>query len=385
MQKRFSLFLFVAVNLVLFSTSRVNGEEPVVMAHYMPWFVVDHGSEKTVYGWHWTMNKVDPNVKIDGIRNIASHFRPLVEPYDSADTKIIEYHLLTMKLAGIDGVIVDWYGRRNLYDYEMIHHRTTEVLKMCERLKMKFAICYEDKTVVEFEKANQLHEDNRVKHCADEIQWLGKYWFKSASYLRYQDKPVLLSFGHEGLRDKEWGETLSSLDSSVAYFTEHDKQSAAIGAYDWPEPSLGLEMQNRFAKSASDWPVAIPVIFPRFVDYYQEAGVLKGHLDISDNDGATLKDTIARAKKMDSPIIQIATWNDWGEGTQIEPSHTHGYRDLEILQQAFRPELNAENLRLPKLLLEQRHQADADHAQLDQIANLINDGELSQAKTLLDK
>jgi hypothetical protein len=127
------------------------------------------------------------------------------------------------------------------------------------------------------------------------------------------------------------------------------------------------------------------VIFPRFVDYYQEAGVLKGHSDISDNDGATLKDTIARAKKMDSPFIQIATWNDWGEGTQIEPSHTHGYRDLEILQQAFRPELNAENLRLPKLLLEQRHQADADHAQLDQIANLINDGELSQAKTLLDK
>jgi hypothetical protein len=34
---------------------------------------------------------------------------------------------------------------------------------------------------------------------------------------------------------------------------------------------------------------------------------------------------------MKPSIIQIATWNDWGEGTVVEPSREFGYRDLELV------------------------------------------------------
>jgi hypothetical protein len=30
------------------------------------------------------------------------------------------------------------------------------------------------------------------------------------------------------------------------------------------------------------------------------------------------------------PLIQIVTWNDWAEATQVEPSADLDYRDLEI-------------------------------------------------------
>jgi hypothetical protein len=54
-----------------------------------------------------------------------------------------------------------------------------------------------------------------------------------------------------------------------------------------------------------------------------------------------------------SPIVQVATWNDFGEGTCIEPTREYGYRYLEAIQEArrrshgetspFRPD----DLRLP--------------------------------------
>ncbi len=80
----------------------------LVLAHYMPWFAARPLSPS--WGWHWTMNHFDPEKQTEGKREIASHFHPLIGPYDSSDVDVIEYHLLLMKLAGIDGVVVDWYG-----------------------------------------------------------------------------------------------------------------------------------------------------------------------------------------------------------------------------------------------------------------------------------
>jgi len=54
--------------------------------------------------------------------------------------------------------------------------------------------------------------------------------------------------------------------------------------------------------------------------------------------------------------VQLVTWNDWGEGTQIEPSVEFGYRDLEATQRERRrmtPSFPciAADLRLPLTML----------------------------------
>ncbi len=86
----------------------------------MPWFQTPYSLGGTSWGYHWTLNSssYNPNV-IDGLgrRKIASWYYPLIGPYDSLDPAVLEYHVLLMKLAGIDGVIVDWYGSDNYYDY----------------------------------------------------------------------------------------------------------------------------------------------------------------------------------------------------------------------------------------------------------------------------
>ena len=65
-------------------------------------------------------------------------------------------------------------------------------------------------------------------------------------------------------------------------------------------------------------------------------------------------------------LIQIVTWNDYGEGTIIEPTIEFGYRYLEALQNYRKKHAgktfpyNPEDLRLPIALYQLRQQATAD-------------------------
>ncbi len=360
---------------------------PLLLAHYMPWYEAKPIAPR--WGWHWTMNHFDPDRQVDGKPQIASHYSPLIGPYDSSDPHLLEYHFLTMKLAGIDGVIVDWYGLTDFRDYATLHRNTTRALQQAERLKMKFAICYEDQTITALAEANRLAPTDRVRHAADEIRWLGKYWFNSPSYVRLDSKPLLLSFGHAGLTDDEWSRCLEQAETPVAYFSEHRRRAAAVGPFDWPIPKEPLRAVDRFYADPQTGPRFIPVAFPRFVDIYAEAKVGPGYGRFDDDGGKTFRELLKRGLTANVPAVQIATWNDWGEGTMIEPSIEFGYRDLETIRQVRR-ELgqasgavtDAQALRLPYKLLQLRR-ADSNgntpNPRLDRIANLLATGKISEA------
>lgn len=365
-------------------------QSQLLLAHYMPWYVAKPYSD--VWGWHWTMNYFDPEQQTGGRREIASHFYPLIGPYDSGDRHVIECHLLTMKLAGIDGVIVDWYGLTDFRDYAILHRNTTRVLQQCERLKMKFVICYEDQTIPALVEGERLEASNRVSHAVNELDWLSKYWFKSPSYVSLDGKPVLLSFGHAGLTNNEWSQCLGSLQTPVAYFSEHSRREGALGAFDWPIPSQDLDATVNFKKAAVAWPDSIPVVFPRFVDIYKEAELHDGYGRIDDDRGKTFRTSLQRALNSNASIVQIATWNDWGEGTVIEPSIEFGYRDLQLIQThrrsrgGFIANAKASDLRLPSRLLERRREesSEVDSQQLDRIAEMLAAGRMDAARAELN-
>lgn len=365
-------------------------EQPLILVHYMPWYVAKPASQ--VWGWHWTMNHFDPEKVVDGKRPIASHFYPLIGPYDSGDRDVLEYHLLLMKLAGIDGVIVDWYGLQTLYDYPILHRNTQRLVEQIERLGMKVVICYEDQTIPALVKAGKLKAEDQVAHAVAEIDWLADNWFKLDSYVQLDGKPVLLSFGHAGLTNDEWSQCLTKLKSPVSYFSEHFRRDGAQGGFDWPIPKEGVKATERFQRSSKAWPHAIPVAYPRFIDIYSEARLHDSYGCIEDKDGATFKATLEQALASKTKIIQLATWNDWGEGTNLEPSREFGYRDLEIVQDFRRKHVDAAfarksaDLRLPIKLLERRREvsSSAQTEQLDKVATLIAAGWVSEARAALE-
>lgn len=361
-------------------------QRPTVLAHMMPWFTVERDSEDSAprYGWHWTMNHFDPSIEVDGQPQIAAHYHPLIGPYDSGDRDVIEYQLLTMKLAGIDGVIVDWYGLTDFRDYARLHRNTTRILEGCEQLGLKFVICYEDQTVPALIEADRVEQAAAVGHVVQELQWLNMYWFQSPAYHLIDGKPVLLSFGFAGLSVEQWTETISQLGFDVHYFSQNIRRPAASGGFDWPSPQQGLSAVDGFLDRAEEWPLFIPVAYPRFVDIYKQAGVGDGYGTIDDNNGRTFRATWSKATSSQPVMIQIATWNDWGEGTQIEPSIEHGYRDLEHLQSTLHPNARPADLQLPHRLLNARRTGMIDTTKLDEVRNHLTTGDVRRAEIVLD-
>jgi len=140
-----------------------------------------------------------------------------------------------------------------------------------------------------------------------------------------------------------------------AFFTEDNGLPIGAGAFDWPPmylshtPGTGgvlsaAALENylgAFDRKAAAWPTFISSAFPRFHDIYQTAGVRDYWGYLGDRNGNTLRETLSRAMTNGSSIVQIVTWNDFGEGTVIEPTREYGYRDLGIIQDLRREYLDS--------------------------------------------
>ncbi len=307
---------------------------------------------------------------------------------------MLEYHTLLMRLAGIDGVIVNWYGRENLFDYATIHRNTTRLHDAAVRARLSFAVCYEDQTIPRLIEAGRIRAADRVAHAHRELDWLRSSWFNEPGYLKLDGKPVLLSFGQGGLTDGEWTDALALTSGQLIYLSEHNRRPAAAGAFDWPLPRAGLGSQATFNRQARDWPAAMAVAFPRFHDIYKEAGVHESWGRIDDDGGKTFETTLDRAIGSGLPLVQLATWNDWGEGTVIEPSIEFGYRDLQVLQRRRKARVEPAfsgtqaDLLLPIRLYRIRRSAKARPAltrDLDRIAALLAECNTAPARQALDR
>ena len=91
-------------------------------------------------------------------------------------------------------------------------------------------------------------------------------------------------------------------------------------------------------------------------------------------------------------MIQIVTWNDFGEGTVVEPTVEYGFRDLGIIQESRRAYLDADfpyhtnDLALPLRLYQLRQHAKTNASlspQLDRAFDEIARGNLSEARRRL--
>jgi hypothetical protein len=376
-------------------------ERPLFLVHYMPWFQAR--SYTGYWGWHWTMGHFNPDLPdAQGRRPIASHVYPLAGPYDSRDPDLVEYHALLMKVGGIDGAIVDWYGASTLYDYPLINGGADAVFGALADVGLRFAICYEDRTVPQLIAAGRITASGAVAHARQEMAYVRDRWASTPTYLTLDGRPVVLNFGAQYFRTSaEWASILSVFETSPLFFTEDVRLApAAAGAYPWPPmwaSQNGVltvarmrQYLDEFYGRAAAWPDAVAGAWPGFHDIYAEAGVGPSYGYLDARGGATFEETLGRAVGSGARVVQIATWNDFGEGTAIEPTVEDGYRYLEHVQETVRGygplPYSADDLGLPLTLygLRKAHAGDPEvSAQLDEAAVLLADGQPAQARARL--
>jgi hypothetical protein len=323
----------------------------------MPWF--------QKYGFHWQQGgaKFDPAEVLPGGRaNISSHYYPLTGNYDSADPLVLEYQLALMKIAGIDGVIFDWYGITEGIDYKPIHDATLVMVEMIKKRGMRYAICYEDQSIkhlIEFGIVPKAEGRNTAKETFD---WMGQHWFTDEEYVKVDDRPLVLCFGPQFFYQKsEWDAIWANLKAKPFFIDLDGRTNWADGAKNWSPMHLSsggklsvsslVKYLNEFYRKQEYKPFVVGTAVPGFHDIYaQTGGKSYGYLDYSG--GETFKLTWTAAERARANVIQIQTWNDYGEGTIIEPTIERGYASLEFTQDKrleWNPDFpfNYSDLRIP--------------------------------------
>jgi hypothetical protein len=397
----FRLLLTAAICVATFNCAFLNPasaqEQKRVLVHYMPWYKSKPFSGQ--WGWHWTMNHFDPEKQTaDGTREIAASKYPLIGPYDSNDPAVLDCHVLLMKFAGVDGAIIDWYGIEAFRDYEMLHRNTLHFIKHLKKAGLSFAICYEDQTVKHMVAEKFIKPAAAVAQGEEVMRWMDKNWFSDPSYEKLDGRPVLAVFGPQYFEKQQWVTIRSGLKTNplILCLPHVTEQYGLDGAIGWPPVHGGKEIPaSRWKKYLDDLygrpdpaKTVMAVAFPGYKDVYHDAkvGVSNGWID--DRDGRTFRETLDRAMKSKSKIIQIATWNDFGEGTIIEPTKQHGYEYLAHLQKRHNRlgQFSEDDLKLPVELYRLRKklaQDEASIALLNTASELLYEGACDAARQLL--
>lgn len=353
--------------------------------HYMPWFETPQSSPTRKWGLHWTMATANPDIiRSDGTRQIASFYYPLIGPYASSDRDVIDYHLLLMKYAGLDGVLVDWYGVHEVYDYPQNRRNTDSLFARVAPAGLQFAVVYEDQTLPH---VKTIAGSDTIIAAQQDFAYLQSQYFGSNSYLRIDGQPLLMVFGPQTMKKaSDWTRAFMGLATPPLLVTLF-YSGLGQGEFAWPDQAFTTGLSSWYQNRAPGLAYSFGSAYPGFNDYYTPGGVNDCCSWTIPVGRTTLQQTLDLSRTSNSPRVQIATWNDFGEGTMIEPTNEFGFTFLETIQKfAGVPYTSAElNLVYRWYTLKKRHAADAvSIKKLNQAYYYLVSLRVTKAKAILD-
>jgi hypothetical protein len=351
-----------------------------VFIHWMPWF--ETPVSRGTWGYHWKMNTQNPDIITNGKRQIAAYYYPKTGPYASGDADIIEYQLLLMKYAGADGVFIDWPGTRQRYDYPDNLSNSNALISKLNTVGLQFSIVHEDRN----------WDAGQTSGANGDFVYMQNNYFNQSNYLRTNNVPVVLNFGPITFHQpSEWNQILSGINPKPRVlplygFTSQVGSNNAGGEYPWIYQDHPTVVNNYYAQAAS-FPLSIGVVYPGFKSFYA-AGAADGPTwEIAHNGTSTFSTMLDKAINSVVSIIQFATWNDYGEGTMIEPTEEFGYSFLTVMQQKLGVPYGQHELEVIFRLYQYRKQYSGNASvqlQLNQVFTYLANLQVSNAETLLN-
>jgi len=351
-----------------------------IFIHWMPWF--ETPASRGAWGYHWKMNTRNPDVIVNGKRQIAAYYYPKTGPYASGDPDIIEYQLLLMKYAGADGVFIDWPGTRQRYDYPDNLANSNALINKLGAVGLQFGIVHEDRN----------WDPGMAADAHGDFTYMQSNYFSQSNYLKTNNAPVVLNFGPITFHQPaEWDVILNGLNPRPKViplygFTGQVGSNNAGGEFPWIYQDHPTVVNNYYAQAGS-FPLSIGVVYPGFNSFYAAGGADGPTWQIPFNGTGTFSTMLDKALSSGVNIIQFATWNDYGEGTIIEPTDEYGYSFLTIMQQKLGIPYGQHELELVSRLYNARKQYAGNGSvqqQLNQVFTYLANLQVSQAENLLN-
>jgi hypothetical protein len=329
-----------------------------VFVHYLPWYNDNMTREGIPAGQGWR------DLEHGHPESITYSNMPLIGEYSQLDEDVLEYQFLTMYAAGIDGVIINMVYSRE-YERVITMKCLNKLKEMNEQyaasgFHLEFIISYDEKDpLTNVEESFRYVRDSLTNnpqfssfHFKDEVtskpvlitwaqlfpqlyhQTIDQLYENNVIHMVRDDSEFKLSDGnmewvnyldpgHSPIGNTVyWGEdyydnfhrTIAHQDSTIAF---GDRNYICMGAV-WP----GFDDHN--APWRENYPVG------RWIS----RNVIEGETMALTFDKLNSTNYVPGALgnvKVEMPWIQVATWNDWPEGTSIEPAsnQTYGYTSLK--------------------------------------------------------
>jgi glycoprotein endo-alpha-1,2-mannosidase len=271
------------------------GTGVTVAIFYYPWYAtpaVDGTWE------HWNQNGHVPP------RDVYSRFYPALGPYSSSDPAVLERQMSEIAGSGINEIIVSWWGRGSVED-----RRLPFVLAAAQRQHLAVALHLEP------------YDGRTAETVAADLQYAASLGIRDVYVYHPRDIAAV-----------DWATVRAQAPPGMRLFagTQFVGFAAAAkfdGFYTYDFISFGGDKFIRLCGQAhAVHLLCAPSIGPGYDGTRAgEAPVGRGR-----HNGETYDALWAAALEAKPDVVTITSFNEWGEGTQIEPAASHrGYASYD--------------------------------------------------------
>lgn len=297
-----------------------------VLAFYYDWY----GNPKVTGHWeHW--ENVDEGAKRIGS---STHY-PALGPYDSHDPKIIEQHCRWAKTVGVTGFIATWWGQGDFHDRAM-----PLLLEGAQEHGLAITAYFE---IVHPESAP------RPENALRDVLYLLEKYGRHPAWLKIDGKPVLFIYGRAlgQLKVEGWLRVITEVNQrypgGAVFIGDQISAKAAevfdgVHTYNPTGSTAGKSVEELRAWARETFPkwvrtagpdrIACVTIIPGYDD--SKLGRPSPRPNTDRHDGESYRVLWEQAMVARPDWILITSWNEWHEGSEIEPSREHGDRALRI-------------------------------------------------------
>jgi hypothetical protein len=245
--------------------------------------------------------------------------------YNSDTTAQVHAQVADMISRGMRGAIADWYGTGNTF----IDAATMLLRNEAEahQAQFEFAIMEDKGALASAAKSNGCDVTNQL---ISDMTYIASQYESSPAYMRVNGRPVVFFFDADAYYI-DWNRVISSIPGNPLLISRGVSgltRNLSDGGYSWVDIHSNnpfdpeLNSQDAFFQAAQQLPqrLVIGTAFKGFNDTLATWGTNR----VIDQDcGQTWLQSFNEVGKFYSsgkqlPALQIATWNDYEEGTAIE-------------------------------------------------------------------
>jgi hypothetical protein len=283
------------ISLYLTKEGLINRPEKLVLAFYFPWYYPEN--------WSWP-------------GKLAIAHQPRLGLYSSSDPQIVQTHIEWAKAAGIDGFICSWWGINSVTDQNL-----KLIARLCQLNDFRFTV--------------YLEQAEHTQDLRKSIRYLDSMYSRHRHILRSEEKPTV--FIYQRILDSIPIDSVRTIQSGLAMINYGYKASNLpefAGYHEFLPPFQNGQENGKIYKLArqiadSKGKIFAAPVMPGFDNRSLETpGTL-----INRNKGKYYKKLWDAVITAQPDWVLITSFNEWFEGTEIEPSLEYGDYYMRLTKQ----------------------------------------------------